>query len=448
MKQGFFALASLLIIGILGLVVVFGGPALATGRQQQPFLPTATFLPVENLEYTLETVALTADPIVFDDQTVDGYVFSNMTYVTQYPQGMQFTATITPPEGREILAVNVMYESAGGGRGRAQADLTANPNEWQGVPFDRGGLPPWQKFKITFRVSDDSGASIETAPVDVVYIDPTREWYRVESQDIIAYWFDFPEELGVEVVTAFVQVRDKYEKGFGGLLPFKPIVVIFPPGDSIGEFEPGGIANPRTTGQASNDTQSAVLRVRGLEIEEIRKDCIWNEPRDLAWQMRFAASVATHEVAHLYQYEFFGGRGPAWWIEGQATFFETDSGLFDQRMRHLAELGVDLATLQDQGPSGMVGSPAADGCTHLGYEMGTSFINWLVNTYGGYDMHRQIVELMDSNVSLQDALEQVTGAAFLDLERQWRTYIGLNPDPVIIPTLEYQFPATPTPFGQ
>lgn len=96
----------------------------------------------------------------------------------------------------------------------------------------------------------------------------------------------------------------------------------------------------------------------------------------------------------------------------------------------------------------MVGSPAAEGCTHLGYEMGTSFINWLVNTYGGYDMHRQIVELMDSNVSLPEALEQVTGVSFLHLERQWRTYIGLNPDPVIIPTLEYQFPATPTPFGQ
>lgn len=34
MKQGFLGFASLLLIGILGLVVVFGGPALATGRQQ------------------------------------------------------------------------------------------------------------------------------------------------------------------------------------------------------------------------------------------------------------------------------------------------------------------------------------------------------------------------------------------------------------------------------
>ncbi|MBI5929352.1 MAG: hypothetical protein HY862_08595 [Chloroflexi bacterium] len=448
MKQGFLGFASLLFVLVVVAVGLLGGSALATGHPQQPFLPTATFLPVEDLEYSLETVAMTADPILFDDQTVEGYTFSSVTYVTKYPHGMQFTATITPPEGHAILGVNVMYESAGGGKGRAQADLTANPNEWQGIPFDRGGLPPWQKFKVWFRVSDDAGTSIETTPVEVVYIDPTREWHRIESQDVIAYWFDFPEQLGVEVVTALAQVRDKYEKGFGGLLPFKPIVVIFPPGDSIGEFEPGGIANPRTTGQASDDTQSVVLRVRGLEIEEIRKDCIWNEPRDLQWQMRFAASVATHEVAHLYQFQFYDGRGPAWWIEGDATFFETDSGPFDQRMRHLAEMGVDLATLQDQGPSGMVGSPAQDGCTHLGYEMGTSFINWLVNTYGGYEVHRQIIELMDSNVSLPEALEQVTGITFLDLERQWRTYIGLNPEPVIIPTLEYQFPATSTPFGQ
>lgn len=448
MKQGFFIVASLFLIAGLIVVGVLGGSAQASGRQQQPLLPTATFLPVDDLDYTLEKIAMTADLIVFDDQTVDGYTFTNFTYVTRYPTGMEFTATITPPEGREILGVNLLHVSAGGGRGRAPADLTENENEWQAVAFDTGGLPPWQRFSVSFRVSDDSGASIETAPVDVIYIDPTREWWRVESQDVIAYWFDFEEQLGIEVVTAMAQVRDKYEKGFGGLLPFKPTVVIFPPGDSIGEFEPGGVGNPRTTGQASSDTQSAVLRVRGLEIEDIRVDCVWNEPRDVAWQMRFAASVATHEVAHLYQFEFFGGRGPAWWIEGQASFFETDSGLFDQRMRRLAEMGVDLATLQGQGPSGMVGTPAQDGCTHLGYEMGTSFINWLVNTYGGYEAHLQIVELMDSNVGLPEALEQVTGVSFLDLERQWRTYIGLNPDPVVIPTLEYQFPASPTPFGQ
>jgi hypothetical protein len=410
-------------------------------------LPTATLLPVIDLNYTLEQISMAADPIRFDDQTVDGYTFSNSTYVTRYPRGMEFTVTVTVPADRSILGVTLFYEAAGGGRSRVAAEPTANENEWRAIAFDTGGLPPWQRMNITWRVSDDAGNAIETAPVAVLYIDATREWWRIESQDVIVYWFDFPEQLGIEVVTAMAQVRDRYEKGFGGLLPYKPTVIIFPPGDSIGEFEPGGINNPRTTGQASADTQSAVLRVRGLEIEEIRQDCIWNEPRDLAWQMRFAASVATHEVAHLYQYEFYGGRGPAWWIEGEATFFETDSGLFDQRMRWLAER-QDLPTLQGTGPSGMVGTPALDGCTHLGYEMGTSFINWLTNSYGGYEGHQQIVELLARNATLPQALEQVTGVSFVELERQWRVYVGLNPEPVI-PTPEgYRFPASPTPFGQ
>jgi hypothetical protein len=236
-------------------------------------------------------------------------------------------------------------------------------------------------------------------------------------------------------------VQDKFEKGFGGILSYRPRVIIFPPGDAIGEFETGGQGNPRTTGSASNSTQSAILRVRGLEIEEIRQNCIWNEPRDLDWQMRFAASVATHEIAHLYQYEFFNGQGPAWWIEGQATFFELDTGYVDDRMRNLARF-QDLATLQGQGPSGMVGTAAADGCTHLGYEMGASFINWLVNTHGGFETHLQIVELMDRNVSLQDALEQATGVPFLELEKQWRVYVGLKAEPRIIPTPT--FPSIPT----
>jgi hypothetical protein len=187
--------------------------------------------------------------------------------------------------------------------------------------------------------------------------------------------------------------------------------------------------------------------VRGLEIEDVRENCIWNEERDLEWQMRFAAAVATHEVAHLYQFAF-GSRGPTWWIEGQAYFFMLEMGPVDQRLQNLAMMGEDLSTLQGPGPSGQAGTPAIDGCTHLGYEMGASFINWVVNTYGGFEAHQQIVDLLSSNVTLPNAFEQVTGVDFLSLEQQWREYIGLNPEPFVPTQPPIRFPPTVTPFGQ
>jgi hypothetical protein len=447
MRKWILGLASFTLICSLLLIRIGLSPQVSSGFEGQgQNLPTATFLPTDNLEYTIELIQAEHAVQVFPDETIDGFSIQNLSYISRYPAGLEFKLTILPPDGEEIAAVTLLYEFAGGARGRIQAQPTAVENEWIGVPFDTHGLPPWQVMDVNFRISTISGLSVETTPVMVEYYDPTRPWWRAESQDAIVYWFDFPRELGDEVMKAIAAVRGKYEAGFGGLLSYRPRVIIFPPGDAIGEYQAGGQNNPRTTGSANNTTQSAVLRVRGLEIEDIRKDCIWNEPRDLNWQMRFAASVTTHEIAHLYQYEFFNATGPAWWIEGQATFFELDSGPFDARMRHLATY-EDLSTLQGQGPSGMVGTPASDGCTHLGYEMGTSFINWLVNSYGGYDTHRQIVELMARNISLDAALEQVTGISFIELEKQWRAYLGLNPEPVIIPTPTFALPPfllTPT----
>lgn len=416
---------------------------------QGGFVPTPTYLPIDDdFTYTIEQIEADDSPIRFEDQEIEGFKITNFTYQTHYPFGLEFTATITLPDNIQTIdSVNLVYRFPAGTGSRVRATPTGNENEWQAVAYETRGLAPWMTMDVYWRITYDNTETVESQPVPVQYADPSRSWWRAESEDVIVYWFDFPRDLGEVVVTAFAQVRGKYEDGFGGLLPFKPTVIIFPPGDAMGEFQGGGQINPRTTGQANSDTYSAVLRVRGLEIEEIRQDCVWNEDRDLAWQMRFAASVATHEVAHLYQYAFYGGRGPAWWIEGQATFFELDMGPVDQRLRRLASMGEDLATLQGIGPSGQVSTAASDGCTHLGYEMGASFINWFVAQYG-IDAHRQIVELNDRNIPLDDAVEMVSGSPFLDVERAWRAYIGLNPDPFIPPTSEYIFPASPTPFGQ
>ncbi|MCB9436003.1 MAG: hypothetical protein H6673_03305 [Anaerolineales bacterium] len=441
-------------LACLGMMVsvVWAGSSITSPNHatQQGFVPTSTYLPIpSDFTYTFDTVQMTADPIVYDDQTVDGFTFTDFTYTTRYPLGLDFTVKITPPPDftEDIVSVSLMYRFAAGSQGRARAQ-EIDDGRWQAVPYDTRGLAPWMTMDVVWRVAYGETGVAETTPVHVQYIDPTRTWSRIESEDVIVYWYDFPDEFGEVLADAFVSVRDRFIQGFGDLLPFKPTVIIFPPGDAMGEFQAGGQINPRTTGQANGETYSAVLRVRGLEIEDIRTECIWNEPRDLEWQMRYAASVATHEVAHLYQYAY-GSRGPAWWIEGEATFFELEMGPVDERLRHLVTvLDQDLATLQGQGPSGQVGTPALDGCTHLGYDMGASFINWLVTTHGGYATHLKIVELTAANTILDQAIERATGVPFSELEYQWRQYLGLTTEAYVPPTLGYQPPPSPTPFGQ
>lgn len=449
MKQAsFFVTTSAALLVVFMILLIGTSSNLPTSQAQgDDFLPSPTYLPIsEDFSYSLERVSYTDDPIRFEDQSIDGFSFTDLTYITQYPAGLAFSAVISVPDNVEIASVNLIYRFPAGTQGRALA--TYEDGIWRATPYETRGLPPWMTMNIVWRVSYGDTGVVETEPVEVQYIDPTREWFRVESEDVIVYWFDFNEEFGEVVAEAFAQVRGRYIETFREPLPFKPTVVIFPPGDLLGEFRSGGQINPRTTGFANSDSYAAVLRIRGLEIEDIRSECIWNEPRDVEWQMRYSASVATHEVAHLYQYaNGVAGRSPAWWVEGQATYLELEMGPVDARLRNLAQMGEDLATLQGSGPSGMVGTPAIDGCTHLGYEIGASFINWLVNNYGA-ETHAQIVDLIARNTVLGDAIEIATGQSFAELESEWRRYIGLNPEPVIPPTQAFQFPPTPTPFGQ
>lgn len=111
-----------LILSILVLTIAsFGTVVWATNAPLNPAshsaqnFPTATFLPIDDLEYTIEEVVASADALEFSDQEVDGFSFTNMSYVSRYPQGLDWKVTITPPEDEEIIAVTLFYEFAGGG---------------------------------------------------------------------------------------------------------------------------------------------------------------------------------------------------------------------------------------------------------------------------------------------------------------------------------------------
>jgi hypothetical protein len=146
--------------------------------------------------------------------------------------------------------------------------------------------------------------------------------------------------------------------------------------------------------------------------------------------MNLAASTTSHEIAHLYQQEL-GVNGPSWWIEGQATFFEVfEEYPIDERLRNLAALrDGEWPSFQGDGPGGGALTASEDGCTHLIYDMGASFMNWIVEYHGGIETYRAIVDELRKNRPLGEALETATGISFIDLENEWRTYLGVGPIP-------------------
>jgi len=77
--------------------------------------------------------------------------------------------------------------------------------------------------------------------------------------------------------------------------------------------------------------------------------------------------------------------------------------------------------------------------------MGASFMRWLVDTQGGIDTYRAVVEEMKHGVALEQALETATGQSFLDLENAWRGFLGVAEVPlsVLDPASALSEPAEP-----
>lgn len=413
-----------------------------------PFTASSTRAQSDDLVYTI--VGGQDESQTYSNQEIAGFSFTNATYRSLYPSGMEFVVTITPPEGVTIDQVTLFYTFSTGKSSRVRAERGEKPNEWVAIPYRARGLPPWHEVDAYWGVRTADGLSANTEPVHAVYYDAAREWYRAENDDVVVYWYGMPVELGRYVLDAMVGNRDRYEAGFGMLLPYRPMAVIFPPGSDWSEYKGDETIDDTDfgfTGTIVEEAGSTIQRVRTLEPAAIRADCIWNPQNPTAeFQMQQAASTTTHEVAHLYQNER-GVSGPSWWVEGQAMFFETfEEYPVDERLSTLAELrDGDFPTLQGGGPSGGALTAQEDGCTHLIYDMGSSFMGWLVEYHGGMATYRAIVEDMSRALPLEIALENATGLTFLDLENEWRAYLGVAPVPpeVLNPALALSAPAEP-----
>jgi hypothetical protein len=397
-------------IAALMLIALVAGAALAAPPMQGPILPTPTLHPVENVTYTLDTVGGQAETHTFAYADQSGFILGEATVSSNYPRGMVFTLNPQSANGA-ITAVTLLVRYVSGFSSRVIADWDAGRGAWVAEAWPTGDQhPAWAHFDFRWRVGDASGAAIETEEYPMDYTDITRQWYRLETPYMLVYWFglsdDDPDRFARRVTEELAATQERRIAGFGRAISYRPVGVIYGTRAEMGEMTGSGAVS---RGGAYYDIGMSVLPVPEI---------------DRLYQEGWLSFATAHELVHLYQSDVLGGLdGPEWWIEGQAQWFAPNPGLYDERLRHLATL-QDLPTLTKEIPRYIV---QADGRVDLAYYMGASFINWLLTHYGGLELHAQVVALMAGGVNLYDALETATGAAFFDLENDWRAYIGLPP---------------------
>lgn len=388
--------------------------------------PVATEAPTEEAMPAPTSVAeaTTPEPTpagnTLAEQEIDGFTFNSLTYISDYPNGFDFSALIMPPVSRTIQRVELTAVLPDTTIVNFPAAMAADENRWVASAFEDGDLVTWQTLTVFWAVTDDVGNRIETTPTRIVYSDETRNWERLESGNYVLYALDVPREVAVETMAALSEAN--YEAAFGGVL-FDPTLVLLLPAAETQEIDETMLLE--LEGEANPQAKAVIVRVSGAEPETVRAECLWNEARDTAWTANKLASGVRAAVARLYQTEFYGANAPAWWLEGTAALFRTDLSYVEDRLVTLA-LSQDFPSLQGEGPAMDEMTPASDGCTGLGRDLGLSFVRWLLDNYGGLPTHVAIVGLLREGLSLEEAIGQQTGIPFAELENSWRAEFGLS----------------------
>jgi len=364
---------------------------------------------------------------------------------------MTFTIEASSAAG-PITRATVFYDFGSPITGRLQADTIDNDNGLiTGTLFryQAGGLIPWLTVNYTWRLTDAAGNAIEVGPQTGVYADHTRQWQHAENDLVRIYWFGLPDWVGEEALDAVDQARERWRLGFPGVeLTSRPLVVIYPDLDSFLEWRgEAGSESIRFVGTLREEWNGTVQRVP--DQARLDRECGGLDlQNDYDYVVRaLARSTVVHELTHFHQQAIGATYGPIWWVEGQATFFEDPVQPYDSAARVDGLVALDALPSLAYGDSvsGSAGTLGPDGCTHLPYDVGATFMQFLRDNYGGYEAHGQITALIAQNTGVIPAIETVTGRSFAALEAEWRGSLGAGPAPTPVPTPTFALPAIPTP---
>ncbi|PJF44353.1 MAG: hypothetical protein CUN55_04385 [Phototrophicales bacterium] len=354
------------------------------------------------------------------------------TFTSQYPSGFEFSVRVHNDTAPITLA-SVIWSHTPNELQRIETQNISADGQVRIRYRVEGVLPPWVAVNYYWSFVDAEGNRYRTNWfVGAEYLPNNPEsWTRAESEDVIVVAQNtLPDDAIANTLDAMHQQRETFLQAWGALLPYKPRVILF--GDQ------------RAFNEWLGSTNSSIL---GLTEPEWGATIQVLNPDDTLADLTYG--TVPHEIAHLYQFEFVGDRGfPAgsWFTEGNATLFELSQMYdYETRIRNIALEGNLPPLLENESFFAMSFGP--DNRGRYGYDVGYTFWRWFIQEYG-LSGHYQLITKLKEGETRNQALEQITGLSLYEIETRWAQWLGAESaaPPLIVPSTEYRFPPTATPF--
>ncbi len=362
-----------------------------------------------------------------EDEGSDVFTVEDMAFESYYPDGFSLTVRAESAEGDiENVACSFWHTPTSKMSGGADYDPDEDVWIYRWEPKAGSSHPAWVKLDYECTLTDSEGNKFKTERVDQRYEDNNlHDWKVAENDKAVIYYYNQPDEFGETLLEGATEGIKKIEEAFGQEFEYRPLAVIY---NDLEGFEEWIVS------ERSDNIIGLSLASEGYTVQRLYGGY---PVEDLAY------GTIPHEFGHFMQNQAAGWFSRGWFIEGNATFMELYQQYdYLERVRNLAA-NDQLPTLQGTGPG--PGSRGPDGRNRYGYDVGYTFFVFLEEKYG-LDVHAEIWDILAKKVPLDDALEIATGSTFVELENEWRVWLGSDtPAPTIQPTPTLAIFARPTP---
>lgn len=350
-------------------------------------------------------------------QLDESAVVSNEALVS-YPEKVTFRLELDPDINiaEAVLTYDVEQASCLDVSTRVPVEVTGSTLVWDWIMIRSGNPPPGASMWWEWTLTDDQGNTYTTERQELTFEDDRFAWRTVRDGDVTLNWYA-GEEVGPTLLDAATEGLQLLEQDLGIELQEDVAFYIY---------------------GSPDDMRAAVLYIQdwagGVAFSEYNIILMGVPP---AIADEWGRDTVRHELTHLvlgqYGRSCVGGDRPSWLEEGLAMYAEgepSDKVTGDIETAVRENSFIPLRSLNGA-------FPAHGEAASLAYSQSYSVIQFLREEYG-QETIQDLIQVLATGESYDDALEQVYGFNVDGLERDWRSWVGVPLRTV---------PPTPTPFS-
>jgi hypothetical protein len=271
---------------------------------------------------------------------------------------------------------------------------------WSLEMIKAGGMPSGAVVEYWWTVTDASGHSIETAPLQVQFDDDRYQWRSLNQGDITLYWYQGEESFAREIMQTAQEALARLAEDTGAYLvrPIK-VYIYASSQDLLGAM----IFPQEWTGGVAYTTYGTLA--------------IGINPGVLEWGKR----AIVHELAHLVTHQMTSNPYnslPTWLSEGLSVYAEGEPEAVYDAYLNQAILQDTLISVRS------LSSPfsAFAAQSYLSYAQSRSLVDFMISQYG-QDRMLELLDTFKQGSGYDAALVKVYGFDMDGLDALWRDYV-------------------------